>query len=511
MKTKKQEKGQILVILAVVLVGILAVTALAVDGSMVYKDRREDQTTADSIALAAASEAEKFTNCADARAAAITKAVSYASAQESITLANDSVSPNRVETYCSMDNTKLDITVTITTDTPTTFAQMASRDELTTQVSAIARVTIGGIYANGNGLVSTGTTCDANGGIYALGNGRIYVHAGGIFSTSCLKATGSSQILTDGGPIFYTGRGATTFMTGTQRQYTGLDGIIFDGTAPVFIKVEADLVPPSLLQYNGNTNTPNPAVPQSEWPIPSNEPLANMDFPGMTPPSCPGPARTPVLNWQAETLYPGNYANGIDQGSGALTLQPGVYCIAPNKNILFDQATVMADGVVFYFQGAGNFTTGGAVVLSMNNSSVYLTNGNFYIPNGSITADNITIHIQQGNFNLSNGAQNIVMNGPDCNTSACGVGPSIKGVLLWMAKTNTGTITVANGVNPHRLHGTMYAPNAKAYFSGGTTTNAINVQLVAKRIEVSNGAILNMDIDGAILYSQATTSIELLK
>ncbi len=218
-----------------------------------------------------------------------------------------------------------------------------------------------------------------------------------------------------------------------------------------------------------------------------------------------------MLNWQAETLYPGNYANGIVQGSGALTLTPGVYCIAANKNVSFTQSTVMADNVIFYFQGTGSFVTGGSVVISMNNSSVYLTNGDFNIPNGSLTANHITVHIQQGNFTLSNGAQNIVMNAPNCEDSSCGVGPSIRGVLLYMPKTNTGIITVANGVNPHRLNGTMYAPNAKSYFSGGTTTNAINVQLISNRLEVSNGAILNMDINGAVLYSQANPSIELLK
>ena len=508
---KAKENGQIVVILALALVAVLAVTALAVDGSMIYRDRREDQNIADSVALATAQSVSNNTTCAVAQSQAISAAQNYALAQEGVTLANDSTSPNRVEATCSADNSKLDIKVTITTDTPTTFAKMISRDTLTTSVESTARLTIGGVYANGNGMVSTGTTCDANGGIYALGNGRIYVHAGGIFSASCLKATGSSQILSDGGPIYYTGQGAVQFTTGTLTQYTGTNGIIFDGTAPVFIKVEPDLVPPALLQYNGNTNTPNPAVPQAEWPIHTTQALDNIDFTGMTPPSCPGPARTPVLNWQAETLYPGNYANGIVQGSAALTLTPGVYCIAANQNVSFTQSTVIANNVVFYFQGTGNFTTGGSVVLSMNNSSVYLTNGNFNIPNGSLTANHITVHIQQGNFTLSNGAQNIIMNAPNCEDSSCGVGPSIRGVLLYMPKTNTGTITVANGVNPHRLNGTMYAPNAKSYFSGGTTTNAINVQLISKRIEVSNGAILNMDINGAVLYSEANPSIELLK
>ncbi len=51
---RKSERGQILVILALALVGLLAFTALAVDVGMVFTDRRYYQNIADSAALAAA-------------------------------------------------------------------------------------------------------------------------------------------------------------------------------------------------------------------------------------------------------------------------------------------------------------------------------------------------------------------------------------------------------------------------------------------------------------------------
>jgi uncharacterized membrane protein len=47
-------KGQILVILALALVALLGVAALAIDGSSVYKVRRQDKSLADSAALAGA-------------------------------------------------------------------------------------------------------------------------------------------------------------------------------------------------------------------------------------------------------------------------------------------------------------------------------------------------------------------------------------------------------------------------------------------------------------------------
>jgi hypothetical protein len=129
-----------------------------------------------------------------------------------------------------------------------------------------------------------------------------------------------------------------------------------------------------------------------------------------------------------------------------------------------------------------------------------------------MTANYITIYIKKGNFSLSNGAHGVVLNAPGCSTSACGVGPSIPGVLLLMDPGYSHTITVANGSAPgHQLNGTMYAPTALADFSGGTNTTTFDVQLIAQRIAVENGAYLVMDTTHATLYSQGSTTIQLLK
>ena len=49
-----RESGQILIVMVLALVGLLGFTALAIDGSMVYSDRRYDQSASDSAALAGA-------------------------------------------------------------------------------------------------------------------------------------------------------------------------------------------------------------------------------------------------------------------------------------------------------------------------------------------------------------------------------------------------------------------------------------------------------------------------
>jgi len=503
------------------LVAILGVTALAVDGSMIYRERREDQTIADSAVLSAATSASSGATCAVARTAAITAAQNYALAQEGVTLAADSTSPNRVEATCSADSTKLDIRIVVTSNPTTTFAQVVARDQLTTTVESTARVTFGSAtFAGGNALVALGTTCDANGGIYSLGGARIDIKGGGVYSGSCIRTDGSGYLLSSTGPILYKGKGATQFYVGSQIQYTGTNGIIFAPNAPNYILIDPDV---NISNFNSlgityqlwENNTPNPKlIPSSIWPTPTDATFQALSMPAMATQSCPGPARVPVLNWQAETLYPGNYENGINQGSGALTFTPGVYCIAAGKNVNLTQSTVVANGVVFYFQGLGSFFAGnGLSSLSLNNSSIYVTNGNLTFDNSvHVNADNITMYIKQGNF-LTNGGAVLNMSAPDCNDSSCGVGPSIKGTLLYMDPTNTGTFKIlAGGWVGHNLSGTIYAPNALATFNGGTDTGTTNVQIIAKRISVEQGGYLHMDTTAATFYSSGGSgSVELLK
>lgn len=515
MKKLTVEKGQILIILALAIVAIMGFAALAVDGSMVYNEKRKDQSTADSAALAGAGAAAQYLKTANvtgfscgtsaasnASNAAVAMAQSTAR-EDAISLAAYNLSTkNGVTSVCGTSNgvPYLDIHTMVSTNAQTSFLKVIRSTPITTTAEAVARVYLNTSFAGGNALVSTGTTCDSNGGIYALGNGHINMTGGGAYSASCLSATGSSKIYAYGGVINYTGAG--NLITPQNAQVLILNDI--DPTTPPNI---SDSLAPQIDWYG-----PNTAIAASLLPTQATVALPALTIPVMAAQDCSGlPTRNPTIDWQTRTIDPGNYPNGIVQSSGALILRPGVYCIAAGKNVTFSQRTVSAPNTIFYFQGAGSLTMSGAVVTSMDNSSIYLTNGNFSVgAGGSFLANNITIYIKQGNFTLDGGAPKVIMNAPGCNTSACGVGPAIPGVLLYMDKTNTGVITVDGGPAP-QLNGTMFAPNAKASFSGGTSTTTLNVQLIAKRIEVVAGAWLTMNIDTATLYSQGSTTIELLK
>ena len=180
-------------------------------------------------------------------------------------------------------------------------------------------------------------------------------------------------------------------------------------------------------------------------------------------------------------------------------------------NVNFTTNTVTANGTTIYFMGPGTLNIGSYSTVSMNNSSVYITNGDFNASNGTYIANNITIYIKQGNFYLQNGLYGVTMSSPGCSTLDCHVPPSTEGVLVNLDKNYSHTFTITNGNGPHSLKGTIYAPTSLVELSGGTSTATDDVQIIAKQINVSGGAILNMNLSDATLYSQGSTVIELQK
>lgn len=535
---KNNESGQIIVILAVALVAILGITALAVDGSMIYQERRDDQSTADSTALSAVQTASTNATCATARTAAINQAILYASAQEGVALVNDSTSPNRVEATCNADNTKLTVKVVVTSNTPTTFAKMVSRNQLQTRVESTSQVTFGSAtFANGNGLWATGTTCDANGGIWLSGTSKIFIKGGGAYSASCISeraATGG--IFAESAPIIYSGKngnGMRTLTVGSKTEYigtpgtNGTNGLIFSNNTRAFLLAFTADVPP-------NTNPPdyryqlsdgmiqsgisaNPLFSETQWPTYQAVIPTLPTIPAMIAQTCSGLVDhgTPDLSWSAtpRILTPGIYTK-MDQGYTNLQLDPGVYCIKAGGSVKFNQLDVKANNTIFYFMGSGSFMVGnGLTTMTMNNSSIYLTNGDFDVSNGTFNAEPITIYIKQGSFYLRNGAYGATMRAPVCSDASCGVGPAIKGVLVYLDPANTGTFNIQNGNNtPHKLYGTIYAPNALATLDGATYTYSTDVQFIAKRIELSGSAGITLSTTAGNLYSTSGVgAVELIK
>jgi hypothetical protein len=134
------EKGQSLAIVALIMIGLLAILALVIDGGMTYSHRRTAQVAADSSALASADELCRTRNST----AAYNVAVSYAGRNDA-TLTSFT---------WDLDARQVDVSVEI--QFPTFFAQILGQPRVTVPATASAGcVPVG----TGTGVLPVAWTC----------------------------------------------------------------------------------------------------------------------------------------------------------------------------------------------------------------------------------------------------------------------------------------------------------------------------------------------------------------
>jgi hypothetical protein len=192
------EAGQVMILVVFVVIGLVGITALAVDGGMAYSDRRHAQNTADTSALAGA--------LAQIRHQDLVSAALYSSANNGYN--NDHLA-NDVEVYappvrgvysCSgTEGSQLDtngvkmcnqyVQVFITSHVKTFFAPVIGINQVTNKVEAVARGVPGGdqpIYG-GNAIASTNPNgCKS---ISYQGGASVVLTGSGIYdNSSCPNA-----------------------------------------------------------------------------------------------------------------------------------------------------------------------------------------------------------------------------------------------------------------------------------------------------------------------------------
>ena len=208
---QSSERGQAIVIIAGALVALLGMVALAVDGSMIYADRRNLQSVADNAVMSAA---------AEAAIAMDQRAINYQSficgqqdVTESMIVARDATiaraaaagfdvdadisDGNGVEISCHVDDnaalvdTYFDVRIMITAQTKTAFTRVVTPQGIYNTVEAISRVRPRRSLAMGNAIAALGSDC---GGVDMNGDDTIVIDGGGIFSNSCLDFVGNTDI-----------------------------------------------------------------------------------------------------------------------------------------------------------------------------------------------------------------------------------------------------------------------------------------------------------------------------
>jgi hypothetical protein len=320
------EKGQVMVFLSLVLVGLLGFTALALDGGMLFSDRRHAQNAADSASLAGASAAAYYmrsnnvnynaficgtSGAVYTEAAAEIEAINRAASNDYV-IDNDISDNHGVSLQCEITDMlsyldkHIDVTTKITRDTTSNFAHLFYNGPLRNEVEAVTRVYPPAPLAFGKAIVALNKSgCSGNNnGVIFSGSSNTTVTGGGVWSNGCLTGNGTGFTVTvNNGGVGFAGSS-----TGTLT----------------------------------NIN-PSPAY------IPSTIP----DYSTVVEePDCSGLPNRTVPNSGDATLQPGIY-DKIKWTGGALTLSPGLYCVIGSQGVSISGGSLIGDGVTIFLTDGG--------------------------------------------------------------------------------------------------------------------------------------------------------------
>jgi hypothetical protein len=419
-RKKKGEEGQVLVFLSICFVVLLGFAALAIDGGMVFSDRRHAQNAADAASLAGGSSAAHFMRAHNVNYNAFicgtggTVSTQYAAETAAITQAalcdyvidNDVSDKHGVTVTCaindlgSYEDKHLDIITKITRDTATNFAHLVYTGPLRNEVEAIARIYPPAPLAFGKAIIALNdAACSGNKyGVIFSGSSNTTVTGGGVWSNGCLTGNGTSFTVTvNNGGVGYAGSSSGTL-----------------------------------------TNI-NPSPQNIPSPLPDYSTVVNE-------PDCSSLPNRTVPGGGDTTIEPGVYDRIKWTGGGALSLNPGLYCITGSQGMDINGGSLNGNGV-----------------------TIFLTNGGVTI-NGNVSPVDLRAPEET----------------PDPS-------PAVPGILIYLANGNTETVSVTGNSTSFYL-GTVYAPDGDLYFSGSSgTTPTFNTQLIGNNVEVSGGATIDIN------------------
>jgi len=310
-RTHSHQHGQVIVLMALVIMGAMGFVILAIDGGMVFHHRRQAQNAADAAALAAVLAKAQGVNYVQA---ALNRARSndFNDADPEVTV--EVFNPPVAEPYASDPDASQYIQVRITGSVKTAFVQLVYKGPVANTVDAVARVRPPINMAYGYALFSTSlNACDA---ITFGGNGSVQLYGGDAFSNSDGTAkVGSCSSCTRSGSATVILNGNTLACVADYDDNGSGGGIYNDAGGGA-----------------GDIQEYQPRQP----------------FPFMPDIPCPAGAKQGNLNInKSRTLDPGNYSSISLKAGAVVTMNPGVYCI---------------DGD---FKGTGGSLTGVGVTLKM--------------------------------------------------------------------------------------------------------------------------------------------------
>jgi hypothetical protein len=188
----------------------------------------------------------------------------------------------------------------------------------------------------------------------------------------------------------------------------------------------------------GTLTNINPAPQHIPNPLPDYSTV-------VSEPDCSGLSNRTVPNHGPATLEPGIY-DEIKWTGDSLSLNPGLYCVTSSKGI--------------------------------------------DISGGELNGNGVTLFLLAGGVTINGNVSPVDLRAPEETPDPA---PAIPGILIYLANGNASTVDVTGNSTSFYL-GTVYAPDGDLFFSGSSGTNpTFNTQLIGNNVEVSGGAIIDIN------------------
>ena len=458
MKPKSQERGQALVIIALAAVGLFGFSALAIDGSRVFSDRRNAQNAADTAALSAALakiRQEPYIPAAVNRAgdngyandANSTVEVFLCNAAtnppcQGIPTVDLNANPPPTQDEVERANPANYIQVKITSILPATFGRVVGRNEFTNILTAIAYAGPVAPKPLVDGYALAAMSPDERDAVFSGGNITVDVNNSGIFSNSNYRDPNCSQ-----GSMRTTGNGTISVDTA--------------------IMTVGDFCP------GQNSNIQAPSINEDVSPIDNPPPVTIPSFScGSTNGSANPDSAGRII------VSPGNHGNLNFPLGADVIFSPGTHCF--NNGLSINGEDVTADNAKFLFKGGDLKLTGGS--LTCNDLQVHVNGGSgiHLSGNGSVYCNNVTFFLTTGD---------VTWNGnPDYRIYAP-TGGDYEGLLFYMKPSNTEDITI-NGNASSEMTGTILGVGSAITVNGNSWTDGLNSQIIGNTVSLNGNGIM---------------------
>jgi hypothetical protein len=456
MRAKPTERGQALVIIALAVVGLFGFSALAIDGSRVFSDRRNAQNAADTASLAAAltiirGTGDEFKDAAIDRAAS-NGYVTDADSVVEVHLCNDPTISTPCEGLPSSASPENYVQVKITSTIPATIARIIGRQQFTNIVTAVAYAGPEDPRPFANGAALAALAPNEPDAIFGNGNVFLDINNSGIFSNSNVTDT---QPPCQNGSMSVGGNGSYTVDTSVQ-------------------------VVGSLCQGN-NTTINGPVEAAGPMPYP---PTIDVLMPNIVCSGSGGSTYNAVTN--TTTYSPGNYTNLNVVSTGEVIFSPGNYCFQGGASFLGPD--IIANDVNFLIP-SGEFRTAGNSSFTCNDVLFHVDGGTgvHFNGNGGNYCNAVTFIASTGD---------VTWNGNVTNRLYAPTGGVYEGLLIYLPYGNSSPLSITGNAG-NELTGSIIAVSSEITVGGNNWTNGLNSQIVGYTIDIlgNSNTVINYNPD----------------